>query len=292
MEIQVSLIVFTLFVAMGAGLFAAQGLLAVLGKGQKLQIPALIVAAVAIVIGGIGSFTHLQHWERIVNGFGHLSSGITQELISLVVIAIVMVAYFVITRKGETPKWAGILAIIVGIAVVIIMTTSYMMPARPIWASPVLYLFYLGQAVVAGGAALWIIAAVLKEEDCLPWGAKLTGIGGVIVIVALVAYALYISSVQFSAVGYSFAPTEPTKALNPAAPSFGAALFTGELAPLFWSALLIGGVVPAVLGVLQWKKSTPVAAGFAGGALVCALAGGSAFRVALYIMGISVFIFY
>lgn len=42
-----------------------------------------------------------RHWERIFNGFGHLTSGITQELIAIVVLAAVAVAYLVMLRKSD-----------------------------------------------------------------------------------------------------------------------------------------------------------------------------------------------
>ncbi|MDR1713844.1 MAG: dimethyl sulfoxide reductase anchor subunit, partial [Coriobacteriales bacterium] len=85
MELQWPLIIFTLFICLGAGTFCVAGLLAGLGKGEKLQLSAVVVALAAVVIGGIASFVHLQHWDRAFNGFGHLTSGITQELIAIVV---------------------------------------------------------------------------------------------------------------------------------------------------------------------------------------------------------------
>jgi anaerobic dimethyl sulfoxide reductase subunit C (anchor subunit) len=290
MEIQWSLILFTLFVALGAGLFALQGLFAALGRGAKLQLPALVVSFIAIVLGGIFSFTHLQHWDRAFNGFGHLTSGITQELIGIVVVVVVMAIYFVLLRKGEVPRWAGVLALIVGAALVIVMATSYMMPARPVWATPALYLFYLAQAVVAGAAALWLVASGVKAEDSYALGARVTAVGGVLVLVSLAVYAGYISTVQFAEVGNYFDPTHPTKAMADPSSSI-TQLTTGSLALYFWGAVIVGGVIPALLGFLKWKKED-AALPLAALALIAALAGGLAFRVALYGLGGSVFIFY
>ena len=50
--------------------------------------PAWVVSAVLLAAGGIAVFFHLEHWERIFNGFGHITSGITQELIGCVALAI------------------------------------------------------------------------------------------------------------------------------------------------------------------------------------------------------------
>ena len=41
------------------------------GQGTRAQMPALITSAVLLVVGGIAVFFHLEHWERIFNGFGH-----------------------------------------------------------------------------------------------------------------------------------------------------------------------------------------------------------------------------
>ncbi|MDR0514740.1 MAG: dimethyl sulfoxide reductase anchor subunit [Coriobacteriaceae bacterium] len=290
MEIQWALIIFTLFTAFGSGLFAIQGLLALLGKGEKIQLPALVTAFAAIVVGGLASFTHLQHWDRAFNGFGRLTSGITQELIGIVVVVLCMVVYFVFLRRGSIPKGIGAVALVLGVALIVVMTTSYMMPARPVWTTPLLYLFYLSQGLVAGGAAAWIIAEAVKEGPAVGLGAKTTAIGGALVVVALVAYAFYIASVQFTDVGNYFDPTQPTKPMTDIS-SYLTLLVSGSLAPQFWSAVVVGGMVPAAAGIIRWKKEGGGLA-FAAVALVAALAGGLAFRFAIYVLGGSVFIFY
>ena len=101
MELQWPLILFTTLLAWAAGLFAAQCLWALRGKGARAQMPALVASAALLAVGGIAVFFHLEHWERIFNGFGHLTSGITQELIAIVVLAIVMVVYFVYLRRAD-----------------------------------------------------------------------------------------------------------------------------------------------------------------------------------------------
>jgi anaerobic dimethyl sulfoxide reductase subunit C (anchor subunit) len=289
MEVQWSLVIFTLFICLASGTFAGAGLLALLGKGQKLQIPAIIISLVAVVIGGFASFLHLQHWDRAFNGFGHLSSGITQELIGIVVFVIVLVIYFVVSRKGETPKWVGALALVVGVALVIVMARSYFMPARPIWSTSLLFVFYLAQMVAAGGTALWLLSAAVKADDSGVLAARITAIGGLLVVVSLVAYAFFVSTVTFPAVGNYFDPTDPTKPMV-ATTGYGAELLTGSLAIYFWIALL-GGVAVALLGLLKWKKGDNGLA-FGALALVCALGGGIFFRVALYLLGVSAYGFY
>ena len=87
METQWPLVIFTLFVCLTCGTLGGMSILALKGQGRNLQMTALITSAVSLVVGGIGAFLHLEHWERIFNGFGHITSGITQELIGCVALA-------------------------------------------------------------------------------------------------------------------------------------------------------------------------------------------------------------
>ena len=135
MELQWPLILFTTLLAWAAGLFAAQCVWALRGKGARAQMPALITSAVLLVVGGIAVFFHLEHWERIFNGFGHLTSGITQELIAIVVLAVVMVVYFVYLRRGgdeaKVPAWLAAVGLVLAVVLVAVMGHSYMMASLP-----------------------------------------------------------------------------------------------------------------------------------------------------------------
>ncbi|MDR0515215.1 MAG: hypothetical protein LBG81_08680 [Coriobacteriaceae bacterium] len=291
MEIMWSLIVFTLCVCISAGTFAVQGLYAVLGRGTKAQLPALLVAFCALVVGGIGSFTHLQHWERAFNGFGHLTSGITQELIGAALMVVAMAVYFVVSRRQETvPKWAGIMAIVVSVLMIVLMSGSYMMPARPIWHTPVLYLFYFAEAIVSGGAVAWVVSAASKADDIQALSARITALGGLLVVVAAVAYLAVIGSAHFTAVGYYYDTNNPTKSMVDST-AFLDSVITGSLAAYFWGTVLLGGLLAAVLGFIKRKDG---ASGLFMGAIACigAIVGGVLFRVMLYVLGSSAFLFF
>ena len=112
MELQWPLILFTTLTAWGCGVLGGAGALALKGAGKKSQQLLAILSCVLLAAGGIAVFFHLQHWERIFNGFGHITSGITQELIAIVVFVVIAVAYFVMARKsddgGTLPKWYGV----------------------------------------------------------------------------------------------------------------------------------------------------------------------------------------
>ncbi|MDR1185354.1 MAG: dimethyl sulfoxide reductase anchor subunit, partial [Coriobacteriales bacterium] len=233
MELQWPLMIFTLFVCLGAGTFGVAGLLAGLGRAREVQMPATVVSLVAIVIGGIASFLHLQHWDRIFNGFGHLTSGITQELIGIVIFVVFAVIYLVLARRGKIPAWAGWLALVISVALVIVMSLSYAMSARPVWDSPLLWLYYLAGAILSGALIVFILASVKKTEDTLI--PKIALAGAALTLVALIAYAIYIPSVasSFTSVGNYFDPTHPTKVMaDPQGMLSG--FLTGDQALLFW----------------------------------------------------------
>lgn len=295
MELQWELMVFTLFMCLSAGVFAVQGLLAFMGKGKEIQMPALIVTLVSLAIGGIGSFLHLQHWERIFNGFGHLTSGITQELIAIVVFFIVMVVYFFLLRKsddGLVPKWCGIVAIVISVVLVVIMSHSYYMAARPAWNTPIMWLYYLGNAALFGSLTVMLLMGVKGVKNAT---LNMVGIvSGAFSALMTLIYTVYLmmSGSAFTDVENYFDPTMPTKEMvNPEATFNG--LMTGETALLFWlGVIIVGLVVPLVALILGRKKEPKQIAVYAGVGLVAALIGGMCFRVILYILGSSVFLFY
>jgi DMSO reductase anchor subunit len=284
--------IFTLFICLGAGTFGVAGLLAGLGKASEIQIPATVVSLVAIVIGGIASFLHLQHWDRIFNGFGHLTSGITQELIGIVVFAVFAVIYLVLVRRGALPSWAGWVACVISVALVVVMSLSYSMSARPVWDSPLLWLYYLSNALLFGSLVIALLCALKKVSG--GFIALLVLAGAVLTFVVAVGYAVYVPSVasSFTSVGNYFDPTHPTKVMADPQGVLSGFLF-GDQALLFWGGVIIAGAaLPLAISLLiKGKEGTPYLTGVAL-ACVCALVGGLCFRVMFYALGFSVFVFY
>ena len=289
MELQWPLIVFTTLVAWSAGLFGAQALLALRGAAKKSQMVAWAASAVLLVVGGIAVFFHLEHWERIFNGFGHLTSGITQELIAIVVLAVVAVVYLVMMRKSDdgasVPKWLAGVAIAVCVVLVAVMAHSYTMAARPAWDSVLWILYVLGNSCVLGPATMALIMAV-RGDDVKPIGLPAL-VGAALAAVTAIAFAAFLqaSGGSFAEVGYYFDPTHPTKAMADVAGVVAAQ------APLLWGgAVAVGGIVPHVAAFLgrksaNWKLWGAVA-------VIAALVGAVSLRVAFYNLGLSVFMFY
>ena len=294
MELQWPLILFTTFVAWSAGLFGAQGVAVLTGEGKRAQMPALIGSVVLLAIGGIAVFFHLEHWERIFNGFGNPTSGITQELVCIVVMAVLMVALFVMLRKSEgvpdavaAPKWLAVLMIIASVVTVLVTGHSYMMEARPAWDTVLGPLSLLGVACVLGPATFAVIETI--RDEAVGRGIALGAVVGAAANAVLsVAYLLIMegSTEAYTEVGTYFDPTHPTAgvvdmaALSP---------FAGESAAMAVVAVIcaIAPIVTAVAGKRSgnWKLW---------GAMTVALAvvGAVALRMAFYSVGASVYLFY
>ena len=154
MEIQWPLILFTFFNCLAGGIFLMQGILTLAGKGKAMQLASCVSAIVALAIGGLSVFFHLQHPLRMLNGFGHITSGITIELIFVIVFAIAVVLYFLMMRRSEegvAPKWCAILAIVVSLALPFATGDSYLMSAIPVWDTMLLPLYYVVATVMLGG---------------------------------------------------------------------------------------------------------------------------------------------
>lgn len=295
MELQWELMIFTLFICLGAGIFGIQGLLAALGKGKEIQLPAMIASLVSVGIGGIGSFLHLHHWERIFNGFGHLTSGITQELIAIVLFVIVLVIYFFVWRaseEGQVPRWAGVLAVIISVALVIIMSHSYNMSARPAWDTFLLWFYYLGNAALFGALCVMLLLGVKSLKDSFLNLIAL--ISSIFAAVMTFIYAFYftLAGAEFTEVGNYFDPTMPTKAMLDPNALFNS-LFFGENALMFWlGVVVVGLLIPIITTILAKKKEPKQIVVYSAVGLIAALVGGMCFRALLYILGASVFIFY
>lgn len=293
MEMQWELILFTTFVAWSAGLFGAQALAAAFGKAKKAQFVSWVTAAILLIVGGIAVFFHLQHWERIFNGFGHLTSGITQELIAIVVLAIVAVIYFIFMKRSEdgatVPKWLAWVAVVMSAILVLIMAHSYMMSARPAWNTFVWVAYVLGNSLVLGPATLVVIMALKGDDDFKQVGLW-TLVGAAANLALALAYAIFIqvASSAFTEVGFYFDPTQPTQAMT----SIGE-IISGQMLLLWAGAVIIGAVVPVIAAFVARKKNDAASWKLWGVVIVvCAIIGAIIMRVVFYNVGLSVFMFY
>lgn len=289
MEIQVPLILFIAFCAASAGIFASQAALALKGEAKEAQMPSLIASFAALVIGCVAVLFHLAQPLHIFNGFGNPTSGITQELIAIVVLVVVMLVYFVMIRRndGDVPKWCAICAIAMAIVLDFVCAHSYMMASRPAWNSILQVLSVLGASCAIGPTAVAAIAEIKKSDA--PAIGKIALVGAVIGLATTLIYvvALAMSGGALTTMGTYIDPTNPTAAVFTDAASvspFAGAALVPTLVAIIASAL---AVVLAWLGKKKgnWKL-------YGSAAAICALVAAIALRTTFYILGMSVYNFY
>lgn len=290
MELQWPLILFTTLLAWSAGLFATQCIYALRGVGARAQIPAWITSAVLLVVGGIAVFMHLEHWERIFNGFGHITSGITQELIAIVVLAVVALIYLVYLRKNEgaAPKWIAWVGIVASAVLLVVMAHSYMMPARPAWDSIFQVISIVGAACVMGPATMaFLCSAVAKLGQVDPFENTLVVAGSAVNVITSVIYVavMSIAGNSYASMGSYFDPTHPTYPM----------VDTTALSPfsdgMVATAVAVIAAIVALAGAFVGKKKSSWSVwGIV--VAVCGLVSALALRILFYQMGGSVFIYF
>ena len=235
-------------------------------------------------------FFHLEHWERIFNGFGHMTSGITQELIAIVVLAVVMVVYFVYLRRGgdeaKVPAWLAAVGLVLAVVLVAVMGHSYMMASLPAWDSVLQIGSLLGAACGFGPATMAVLCAV--KDESLDYTAKVNVIGQIVNVVLVVAYLVAMQATvgAYTQVDFWFDPTQPTMDIAPTGvtePLSGASL------PFSVVALIAAacGVAGAFVGKAKkdWKVWGAVC-------VACVLVSALALRVVFYMTGISIYPFF
>ncbi len=286
MELEWPLILFTTFIAWCGGLFGTQCLMALRGKGAKTQLAAWITSAVLLVIGGISVFMHLQHWERIFNGFGHITSGITQEFIAIILIAICALVYiYQLMKKGGVQKPVCIVGLILSIALVAVTGHSYMMAALPTWNTVLQILSLIGAACVLGPATFAVLACFTGDAKEDLAGEAL--IGSIANAVLTIVYIISMVAAQgsFTNMGYYFDPTRATLGMTNAA-SFSP--FSATAAPCTIAVIVC--VVLAVLAALMGKKQGWKVWGIV--MVVCGVAAAVCLRIVFYLSGGHVFLLF
>lgn len=289
MEAQWPLIIFTLFVCLTCGIFGAMSILALKGQGRQLQFTSLISATVSLAIGGFGAFLHLEHWERIFNGFGHITSGITQELIGCVALAVIIVAWFVVLRSGkEIPKALAWITLAVAVLMLVATGHSYLMPARPAWGIA-LVVFYVANACLLGAVAMWLISIMKKDEASEGSSIQFALVGSVVQLAAMAVYTIACSMTKFADFGFYADPTSMTTAPTHV-DSLLAIMVSGDGALMFWCS--IACAVVALVCAIAAKKKVGASKPYMIIAVIVAIASSILFRVLFYQLGFAMVLLY
>ncbi len=289
MEIQIPLVIFTSLLAWSAGLFSTQCIYGLRKQGGAIQMASLVTSVVVLAVGGVAVVFHLTHPLHLFNGFGHLTSGITQELIAIVLLAVVMVLYFLMLRRSgdnSVPGWLCVVGVALSVVLLVAMGHSYLMASRPAWDTVLQILSLFGAACILGPATFALIASIKKVE--LPKAGNAVAAGACVNAVLSVVYmvAIQLSSGTFQSFEYYFDPTHPNNALISTS---DVSLFSGDclIATVLMICVLVVSLVVAFVG-----RKKNLSSAWCITLVILGVASAVILRVIMYLMGYTLFMLY
>ena len=294
MEIQWSLVIFAAFICWGAGTYvAAVAFRGLLGASERIMRPAFVLSAVAVVVGAVASMTHLGHLDRIFGVLSNPASGIFVEGLSSAVLVVVAAAYLVAAgRKASSGvlRALAVVGVVPALVVVFAVGSSYLMVARHAWDVPALPIASVTAALSMGAVTVLAIDAFTargaRDAAGEERAASRMGVATLALIgIQAVAVAAYAASVA----------TAPYQEASRSA----ARMLAGDMAPLFWLAVVVLGVaVPFAATLAQRRGLALAASGEAvarsragvtlGVAALCMVVAVIAFRVIMFSLGSSI----
>ena len=266
MDIQWSLVLFTVLTGAGGMLFFFIGLNTLLGKTDKGEVAGSIASLALIVVGGLCSVTHLSHPTRMLNALQHPTSGIFTEAVLVGLLACVLIVFLIMVKRemrGAGLSVVAVIGMVLGVLLSFMAGQSYLMVAITAWNTELLPLGYLGTALAEGAAAYVVLLAATKVDRAAVsfFGVLLLAAG----CISLATTALY---------------------------GVVSGAFSSEVGALYViGALLAGGAAPAVAGFMVWKKPEQ-AMTWGVIALVCAFAGALVYRRAMSLLGETLYGFF
>ena len=293
---------FSLLMCLASGLMLFQGIQASLYRAERCNRAAAAIS-LAAAVAALGCFAaRMGHVERVFGMFANVTSPTTHLLYAAVLFVVACLVYLVVSVRsedGSVPRWCGVAAIVVSVAVMAFVAFGnynylHLSTLTPdFWA---LAAYYVLNALALGalgelalGAALGCDdAAGLARKAALPCVA-LSAVGMAVVrgVFALDSQAASAATTSmFSMAKYNVKAADATAAVDTLA-----VVLSGASAPLFWGgAVAVGTVVPLVLcaalflGKGERAGGRVLALGIA--ALVCLLLGAVCFRLCLGVIGI------
>lgn len=284
---ELALVFFSSFVDLGCGLFIAMTINEWFGISEKIKVKGAILSLIILAIGGFSSVLHLGHPERIFGALGHPTSGIFLESSGIGVTAVCILIYiYLLKQKSSTnaKKAVTLVGAVIAAILAFAVGDSYVMAARPAWDTLTIPFVYLASALLMGSLCYF---ALLGSDNMQRLAAMKKWILLFVSVqaVAILAYLIALGSADYP----------------DASRSVGIVL-KGELAPLFWIAIVaIGLGVPAYAAIKN--QNLPQNVAVAGGTsqsinfifaigLVCAFIGALAYRVVMFNLGTPVWQFF
>ncbi|MDR0310948.1 MAG: polysulfide reductase NrfD [Acidobacteriota bacterium] len=277
MSIEWSLVFFTLFSGLAAGVFTGIAVSEWTGGGAKqVRFPGAVLTLAALVIGGGSSVLHLGHPERIFGALKQPGSSIFFEALLIGLFGLIVIFYLLALRRGASALVTRLLATLGAIPAVLLACTvgsTYMMPSRPAWDTLILPVLYLASAGVMGCFGIAALLSGRDESPAVPALSKITLMFLGIQAVLTAAYLVYLSVAPYPDVSRS-----------------AARVLIGDLAPIFWGGLVILGLL--VPGFILLRVEKPGLLTKARYGLMCVLVAGIVFRAMMFSLGSAIHEFF
>ena len=193
MDIQWSLVIFTVLTGLAGWMFVLIAADEYLQKAPKAAVANSVIAIIVAVVGGIASVTHLSHPDRMFAALNHPTSGIFLEAVLTGLFLIFAIIYLILAARKASAGARKIFAILAALAGVILSFaagTSYMMEAQYTWNNIMLPMAYCATSIPAGFSAYIFVASVLKALDNMGVYGKALLVGGIVAGIAALLYVI------------------------------------------------------------------------------------------------------
>ena len=274
MNIEWSLVFFTLFAGLAAGTFIIIAASEWRSRGvvKQLRLSGAALTLAALIIGGVSSVLHLGHPERIFGALEKPGSGIFMEALLMGLFGLFVIFYLAALRRGASDivcKLLATLGAIPALALALAVGATYMMPSRPAWNTVGLPILYLVSAVVMGCFCIATLFSGRKEYNAASVLNKMSMWALWLQTGLTTAYIGYLAKAPY----YDYSRS-------------AARVLMGDLAPLFWIGVVLLGILVPIIIIANAEKSKSLAKMRYG--LMCVLIGGIAFRALMFSLGSSV----
>lgn len=273
MEIQWSLVLYSLLMGLATGPFALLALTDACEKRSSLCKWAALVGLASIVVAGIAAFSHLIKPLNAIYMFNNLRSPMTQETILVLLTGLVAAALAALLLfnllPGVSRRMLAWLGLALSVLSVILIAGIYLLPARPAWNTWLLPLTLLASSLANGVLLAWVLAIVVPAQQGEGSREGLIVRLRSLALPIMAAYAILAVVFLLVAAGQAGGTSR---------------VLSGDLALPFWVGMLIVGLaLPIALIVLGKKeaRAIPVVA------FLFLIAGGLIVRAMLFPLGVA-----
>ncbi len=269
MTLSWHLLAFVACAIAASSILGYQGALAMGGRDRGLQAPATVCALVLAVAGLAAGVLRLGRLDHVLNVFGHLSSGISQGYLAVLLLVVVALVDLVALRRaeeeGRLPVWCAVLSVAAALFGVYGVAANLTATGLSALKTGLVAAYLLAGAVACGGLACSAIGAVRQECPSRGGlalagaaGSVLAGVLAVVCVGVLPGLARHGSPIVSSPFG--FVGISPSQA-------FGVTAASSPATGVFWLlAVALGAVLPLALALVGRRlKGLP--------ALVCSALG-------------------